>query len=492
MKKKIVIIGAGVAGMAAGIYAQLNGFQSEIYEQHTVQGGECTSWYRKGYTVDGAISWLTGTKENTIIHKVWTEVGAFEDKDIVYSDVFSVIEMDGVYLYWYRDVERLEKHLCEISKEDKEEIGKLTEIIRNLMQFEIASDKPIDLMNVQEKKDLIHNYMKVFQTMGSICSMTTEAYVKRFRSKLIQNAILSFAFRDNLVQGVFITLGAIAGKQAGWIKGGSRRLTDNMKQRYLDLGGKIFCNQKVEEIIMENYTAIGIKLEDGRFVYGDYVIPACDIYVTMKKLLQDRYFDEVFEQFYTNPGYRVSSIAQVTIGVDCDLSVYPEKMIHIIKEKEIAGEKITSCLFTHYCTESRFAPEGKSVIKTGLTIYEPEHWFHLNESDYEKKKVEIKEAYLQMLYKYYPETQGKVEMVDVTTPLTYERYCGAYRGAYMAFMLTKETNKITHSGVIKGVNHLFIAGQWLNALGGLPDAVVSGKSAIQRICKQEGSLFKGA
>ncbi len=45
----ILIIGAGVAGLSAGIYAQMNGFQSTIYEMHTIPGGLCTSWQRKGY-----------------------------------------------------------------------------------------------------------------------------------------------------------------------------------------------------------------------------------------------------------------------------------------------------------------------------------------------------------------------------------------------------------------------------------------------------------
>ena len=41
-KKKIIIIGAGISGMTAGIYALLNDFDVEIYEKHTIPGGQCT------------------------------------------------------------------------------------------------------------------------------------------------------------------------------------------------------------------------------------------------------------------------------------------------------------------------------------------------------------------------------------------------------------------------------------------------------------------
>ena len=48
--KKIAIVGAGVAGMAAGIYAQKSGFQTIICEKNPLPGGECTGWDRQGYT----------------------------------------------------------------------------------------------------------------------------------------------------------------------------------------------------------------------------------------------------------------------------------------------------------------------------------------------------------------------------------------------------------------------------------------------------------
>lgn len=54
-RKSIVIIGAGIAGLAAGTYAQMNGYDSVIFEMHDKPGGLCTSWKRKGFTIDGCI-----------------------------------------------------------------------------------------------------------------------------------------------------------------------------------------------------------------------------------------------------------------------------------------------------------------------------------------------------------------------------------------------------------------------------------------------------
>ncbi len=38
-QRKIVIIGAGIAGLSMGVYAQLNGYTSRIHEMHTQPGG---------------------------------------------------------------------------------------------------------------------------------------------------------------------------------------------------------------------------------------------------------------------------------------------------------------------------------------------------------------------------------------------------------------------------------------------------------------------
>jgi len=82
--KKIIIIGGGVAGLTAGIYAQKNGYDSCILEKNHILGGECTGWDRKGYHIDGCIHWLVGTKENTPMYKLWETAGALGNTVEIY------------------------------------------------------------------------------------------------------------------------------------------------------------------------------------------------------------------------------------------------------------------------------------------------------------------------------------------------------------------------------------------------------------------------
>ncbi|HEY5494554.1 MAG TPA: FAD/NAD(P)-binding protein [Candidatus Anoxymicrobiaceae bacterium] len=72
----MIIIGAGMGGLAAGIYGQLNGYDTSIFEQHNAPGGQCASWRRKGYTFDACIHHLYGCAPGSHVYELWKEIGA--------------------------------------------------------------------------------------------------------------------------------------------------------------------------------------------------------------------------------------------------------------------------------------------------------------------------------------------------------------------------------------------------------------------------------
>lgn len=91
MAKKIVIIGGGVAGLSAGIYAKLNGFDAEIIEMHSITGGQCTAWDRKGFRFDYCLHWLVGTRLGSF-NDIWKETNVINDKvEIIDHEVHTKI-----------------------------------------------------------------------------------------------------------------------------------------------------------------------------------------------------------------------------------------------------------------------------------------------------------------------------------------------------------------------------------------------------------------
>ncbi len=64
-KKTINIIGAGISGLTAGCYLQMNGFETQIFEKHSIPGGLCTSWKKGDYTIDGCVHWILGSDKGS-------------------------------------------------------------------------------------------------------------------------------------------------------------------------------------------------------------------------------------------------------------------------------------------------------------------------------------------------------------------------------------------------------------------------------------------
>ena len=110
MGKSITIIGAGIAGLSAGCYGQMNGYRTRIFEMDTKPGGVCTSWKRKGYTIDGCLHWLVGSGPASNFYRIWEELGIIQNHTFVDHDEYLRIEgKDGKSFALYSDLDRLEK-----------------------------------------------------------------------------------------------------------------------------------------------------------------------------------------------------------------------------------------------------------------------------------------------------------------------------------------------------------------------------------------------
>ena len=108
---KVVVIGAGISGLSAGIYAARSGFDVTILEQHNIPGGLSTSWSRKGYYFEGGMHWLTGSSPKMPLNRVWRETGALQDNNPVElrDPLYNVIDENGKTLSLYRFLPQMEQ-----------------------------------------------------------------------------------------------------------------------------------------------------------------------------------------------------------------------------------------------------------------------------------------------------------------------------------------------------------------------------------------------
>ena len=245
MSKTMIIIGSGIAGLTAGIYAQLKGFHSTLYEQHTVPGGECTGWDRKGFHIDGCIHWLTSSREATALGRIWREVRALgPDSSIHQPESFVVVEHEGVTVSLYRDLDRLRSHLLALSPEDQIEINRLCDAVGRMSDPAIPRMPP-DLMN---PLDLLRMILST-RTSQQIARQFRESlcdYAARFRHPAIRQALVAVIPESSSAYTLIYTLGTICSGNGGRPTGGSRAMALRMADYYRSLGGSLVLDQPVD------------------------------------------------------------------------------------------------------------------------------------------------------------------------------------------------------------------------------------------------------
>jgi phytoene dehydrogenase-like protein len=243
---------------------------------------------------------------------------------------------------------------------------------------------------------------------------------------------------------------------------------------------------------------VGVRLTDGSEHRAGRVISAADGHATIFEMLEGRYVDEEVREPYEEwPIF--APMLFVAVGVKRTFDDEPFSVtgtsFPFRRPTEIGGavrDRFTVHIYSH---DPTLAPEGKTslaVIMPGDYAY----WKELAEdrSAYDEKKDQVARTVVELLEQRYPGVSGQVEMVDVATPLTFERYTGNWQGGSEGWLFTPE-NADTYTTrpmrkTLPGLENFHMCGQWVQPGGGLPTGVTTARSLVQAICKEDGTKFR--
>ena len=138
------------------------------------------------------------------------------------------------------------------------------------------------------------------------------------------------------------------------------------------------------------------------------------------------------------------------------------------------------------------APAGKTPVKV-LFEASYRHWKELaaDGARYEEEKARIADTVIEQLDQRFPGLAAQVEVIDVATPLTIERYTGNWRGT-QAWPAPGNLIGTLLRGVTRtlpGLAGFRMASQWSEGMASIPTGAVAGRNAIKALCKQDGVQF---
>jgi phytoene dehydrogenase-like protein len=494
----IIIIGAGFAGLAAGIYAQMNGYKTQIFEMHDKPGGLCTSWNRKGYTIDGCIHWLVGSSPDSSMHDLWEETGVTQGRNFIYMDEYMHFECpDGRRITFYTDVDRLEKHLIEFAPEDEAQIKEFTEGIRICMAFDQPSKSVPTARKIMKKIRLFSTFATKGKKLQTLMKITGKEFAERFKNPLLKQAFDEIWIPEFSILFMFFTFAYLHSKNAGYPLGGSSPMSESLEKRYENLGGVINYKKRVEKILTDGDNAVGVRLTDGSEYFSKLVISAADGYNTIFKMLDGKYIDENIRNIYDN-WIPFSSIILIGLGVNRRFDEIPHSVSGFsfpLKNPVTIADKARERLSVHlYHHDPSMAPEGSTAMTLMFeTDYEFWKKIHEDKPEYKQKKDEIAGKVIELLEQRFPGISKQVEMIDVATPMTFERYTGNWKGSFEGWLITPENSNVMMkpmSQKLPGLNNFYMCGQWVEPGGGLPTGIMSGRRLVKTLCKNDNKKFR--
>jgi len=493
--KKIIIIGAGISGLSAGCYAAMNGYAVRIVEAHSLPGGLCTSWKRKGYIIDGSCHALMGSGPASSFHRIWRELGAIQGRPIVDYEYFAgMTALDGREFRLYTDLDRLERHMKELSPADAAPTEEFCRYVRRFADFNIPVGKPAELMGLLDGMRMMIGFLPFMKLFGELM-ITLEAFAARFKEPLLRDGIRNANFgAPGSLMTIVLPLAAMCRKDGGYPIGGSLALARAVEARFTGLGGTVLYGARVTSVLERSGRAAGVRLKDGTEMEADYVIAACDMKSTLMGLLDGSRIDPVHKELL-DTGTLTGPVTQVAVGADLDLSGSPAAMLEVFQLPHpihIGGRTVEWFNVKNYAFDPAMAPRGKSLLLS-MFLCDWSHWEKLkgDPAAYKAEKERTAEACIGALETIYPGIRARVEMVDVATPLTYERYTGNWKGTHMTWQTGEEFQR-KHPFIPKtvpGLDGFYLASMWTNAPGGVPVAADAGRGVVQLLCARDRKRF---
>ena len=494
-EKTVAIIGAGIAGLSAGCYAQMNGYKTIVFESQRTPGGLCTAWHRHGYTFDGCIHWLTSSAPGDSLYSLWEELGAVQGRKMYDHDVFvRYVATDGRAFSLYADPDRLEAHMKSLSPDDAKPIESLCRWIRSLIHADMPIGKPRELMTPLDGLKFAFRFARYARTFKILTTTTVGTFAERFSDPLLAAGLREAVGAGTPLVGLVLTLAPMARHAAGYPAGGSLEFARGIERRYAALGGTVRYGARVTRILEADGTATGVELEDGSHVDADIVISAADLRATLHSLLDGARQDETHRLLLDN-GTTYSPCVQVSFGVKRILPELDEPMTEALRLAEplTAGGTTTEWLTVKsYAFDPSLAPDGCSVV-TSLIHGDWEYWNALraDRDAYAAAKTEVADACAAAIDARYPGFKDAIEITDVATPVTFERFTGNWRGVFMTWKLTAEFQK--RYGYVRktvpGLENLYVASMWTSPPGGIPGAAMAGREVVQLLCAADRKRF---
>ena len=497
-KKKVIIVGAGPGGLAAGMLLSNKGYELDIVERKEEVGGRNCPVRLGDFTFDLGPTFFLMIN---VLQEIFASTGRKMEDYVVLQEIDPLYRLkfseDVVFHPSRRDQDYMKEQMEAWIPGSYQGYQKYLE--REKKKFEtiipclrVPYHSLGDYLSWQFIRSLpfLDGHISLYKELGKYFPEPDMRVAFSFQAKYLGMSPWS-------CPGTFSILSFIEHSGGVYhVKGGLNQLSQGMAKVVREDGGRIHTNTPVKRILTENGTAVGVELESGENLTSDYVVINADFAYAMDNLVEGRIRKKYTRDRLLQKKYSCSTF-MLYLGVDKVYDIPHHNIIFAEDYKrnidEIADLMVLSKDPSFYLqnasvTDDTLAPPGKSAIY--VLVPTPNN---KSKIDWERSSEPFKELILDLMEKRagLKDLREHIEVMKIITPLDWQREENVFLGATfnLAHTLGQMLSFRPHNR-FEEIKNCYLVGGGTHPGSGLPTIYESGSISAKLIMEQDGMDVK--
>jgi len=490
-KKSVVIVGAGIAGMATAITLAKSGFDVTVYEKNSQSGGRCGQINRDGHRFDiGATILLMPSIYRTV----------FETLGLNFDECFELKDLSTIYKLYFGNGEQL------IFSKDDDVMKPQLEAIEpgSFVRYKKYIETGYSFFRDSYKNLLARNFYHLFEftTLANLMMLIRlKTYLKHatfirrfFKNKNLQQA---FTFQNIYVgqspfkaPALFSMLPATEMIEGALFPiGGMHQIALKLEAVAKEAGVKFIFNKVAEKIETNGHLAKTLIFSDGTTINSDLIVVNADLPYAYRNLLPDTKISQRLDR----KTYSCSAIV-FHWGLS---KAYPKFEHHsIFLSKEYRGsldaifeqQSLSENPSFYIHAPVRTDPTAAPVTEDSISVIVPAG--HLNEGnpqDWERlKNLARTEVLKRLVLEGFTDLEDHIKFEICYTPVAWKSIFNVSRGSVFGSI----GHNIMQMGYFRPHNrhnryrNLYFVGGSTHPGNGVPLVLLSAKLTSERILKE--------
>ena len=483
-----IIIGSGLGGLTTAVFLAKAGKKVLVLEKHYVAGGFTHTFKRKKFEWDVGVHYVGQVNlKNNLMRKTFDYISDGKLKWADMGDVYDQTIIEGTKYDIKKGRENQINQMIGYFPEEEKAIRKYYDLVKTIgstyTTFFSERTMPFWLSKTighfMRKKFYKYSQQTTFDVLSSLTS--NEKLIAVLCSQCGNYGLTpkksSFAIHGMIVEHFL--------EGGNYPIGGASSIHKNLTKVLEENGGKIAIKADVKNIIIEGNKAIGVEMQNGDKLYASIIISNAGAHNTFNKLIlkEQQKSENTFELNKIK-----ASVSHVCIyvglnGSDEELKLpkhniwlYDNYQLDNSQEHHLQTKNSVSPV-SYISFPSAKDPDWQKKHPGTATIqviasfpynwmkqWEEEKWQKRGD-EYEKVKEEIKNKLLEKLYETLPQTKGKVEVCELSTPLSTKHFSNYSNGEIYGLEHTPERFNLLQLRAKTNYKNLFLTGQDIVCVG---------------------------